>query len=195
MHSSSDKIPSIKLHLTKVSIDTNSRSLVLASRQHQHMSAVGKKNHNSVLDTRFGPKISRSNFRNYEYSSSNNVQKEQNRRKDNNYKGSRYSVLPRGWESNERLLNPEVKKWLNNKKKFSLGKNIMSNLNKLSELLPECRIWNIEARGGRRNFGKWFQTLPPNVKVDKDLRTDRGVLKKDNFQSEEELNRYLGILM
>jgi len=69
----------------------------------------------------------------------------------------------------------------------------MGSRKKLSELLPDGRLWNIEARGGRRDFSKWFKTLPPNVKVDKDFRTDRGVFKKDNFQSIEALDRYLGI--
>jgi len=63
----------------------------------------------------------------------------------------------------------------------------------VSELLPECRLRNIEAPGGRRDFEKWFQTLPPNVTVDKDLRTDRGIFRKDNFRTEEALDRYLGI--
>jgi len=68
-----------------------------------------------------------------------------------------------------------------------------SSRRNLSELLPECRLRNIEATGGRRNFGKWFRTLPPNVRVDKDLRTDQGVFRKDNFQTAEALDRYLGI--
>jgi len=63
----------------------------------------------------------------------------------------------------------------------------------VSELLPECRLRNIEAPGGRRDFEKWFVTLPPNVTVDKDLQTDRGVFRKDNFRTAEALDRYLGI--
>jgi len=63
----------------------------------------------------------------------------------------------------------------------------------VSELLPECRLRNIEAPGGTRDFEKWFQTLPPNVTVDKDLLTDRGVFRKDNFRTAEALDRYLGI--
>lgn len=64
---------------------------------------------------------------------------------------------------------------------------------KLSEWLPECRLENIEARGGKRDFGKWFTVLPPHVQVDKDVRTDRGVFKKDNFQSSQALDKYLGL--
>lgn len=64
---------------------------------------------------------------------------------------------------------------------------------RLSELVPECRLYHIEARGGRRDFRKWFQTLPPNVKVDKDMKTDRGVFKKDNFANGAKLDEYLGI--
>lgn len=64
---------------------------------------------------------------------------------------------------------------------------------KFSDWRPECRLQNIEARGGKRDFRKWFKVLPPNVKVDKDVRTDRGVFKKDNFQSSQALDKYLGI--
>jgi len=64
---------------------------------------------------------------------------------------------------------------------------------RLSELIPECRLYHIEARGGRRDFRKWFSTLPPNVKVDKDMKTDRGVFKKDNFATDKKLDEYLGI--
>jgi len=93
----------------------------------------------------------------------------------------------------ERLLRWEAEESLRAENKTIPGDGIMSSRKKLSEILPGCRIWNIEARGGRRDFSKWFQTLPPYVKVDKDLRTDRGVFKKDNFQSMEALDRYLGI--
>jgi len=64
---------------------------------------------------------------------------------------------------------------------------------KLSEEIPDCRLYDIEARGGTRDFGKWFEKLPPNWTVDKDVRTDRGVFKKDNFQSSSALDKYLGI--
>jgi len=64
---------------------------------------------------------------------------------------------------------------------------------KLSEEIPDCRLYDIEARGGTRDFGKWFKKLPPNWTVDKDVRTDRGVFKKDNFQSSRALDKYLGI--
>jgi len=65
---------------------------------------------------------------------------------------------------------------------------------KVSEWLPGCRLRNIEARGGKRDFRQWFTVLPPNVQVDQDLRTDRGVFKKDNFQSSRALDKYLGIV-
>jgi len=96
-------------------------------------------------------------------------------------------------ELRERLLSWEAEERLKDENKTIPGDGIMSNCKKLSELLPECRIWNIEARGGRRDFRKWFQIMPPNVKVDKDLRTDSGIFKKDNFQSMEALDKYLGI--
>jgi len=64
---------------------------------------------------------------------------------------------------------------------------------KLSELIPDCRLKNIEASGGRRDFSKWFKRLPPNVIVDKDMRTDRGVFTKDNFPTPQSLDKYLGI--
>lgn len=64
---------------------------------------------------------------------------------------------------------------------------------KLSEEIPDCRLYDIEARGGTRDFVKWFEKLPPNWTVDKDVRTDRGVFKKDNFQSSRALDKYLGI--
>jgi len=64
---------------------------------------------------------------------------------------------------------------------------------KLSELIPDCRLKNIEASGGRRDFSKWFKRLPPNVIVDKDMTTDRGVLTRDNFPTPQSLDKYLGI--
>jgi len=64
---------------------------------------------------------------------------------------------------------------------------------KISDVMPDCRLRDIEASGGSRNFKKWFGKLPPNCRVDKDVRTDRGIFKKDNFQSSSALDRYLGI--
>jgi len=64
---------------------------------------------------------------------------------------------------------------------------------RLSELIPDCRLKNIEARGGDRDFSKWFMRLPPNVKLDKDVKTDHGVLRKDNFPTSRALDKYLGI--
>jgi hypothetical protein len=64
---------------------------------------------------------------------------------------------------------------------------------KASEVWPECRLRDIEASGGSRDFGKWFGKVPPNCRVDKDVRTDRGMFRKDNFESASALDRYLGI--
>jgi len=64
---------------------------------------------------------------------------------------------------------------------------------KVSEWLPGCRLQNIEASGGKRDFRKWFRALPPNVLVDKDVWTDRGVFEKDNFLTSQALDNYLGI--
>jgi len=64
---------------------------------------------------------------------------------------------------------------------------------KASEVWPECRLRDIEASGGSRDFGKWFGKVPPNCRVDKDVRTDRGTFRKDNFESSFALDRYLGI--
>jgi len=78
---------------------------------------------------------------------------------------------------------------------FSLSSN-QHNRNcrvKISELLPGCRLRNIEASGGRRDFRKWFKVLPPFVKVDKDIQTDRGILRKDTFLSIEDFDNYLGV--
>jgi len=64
---------------------------------------------------------------------------------------------------------------------------------KFSEFLPECRLHDIEACGGTRDFAGWFGKVPPNYIVDKDVQTDRGIFKKDNFQSSKDLDRYLEI--
>jgi len=64
---------------------------------------------------------------------------------------------------------------------------------KISEVMPDCRLRNIEARGGERDFGKWFGKLPPNCRIDKNVRTDRGVFTKDNFHSSSALDLYLGV--
>jgi len=64
---------------------------------------------------------------------------------------------------------------------------------KASEVWPECRLRNIEASGGSRDFRKWFGKVPPNCRVDKDVQTDRGMFRKDNFESSCALDRYLGI--
>jgi len=64
---------------------------------------------------------------------------------------------------------------------------------KLSEVKPDCRLRGVKASGGSRDFRKWFGKLPPNCRIDKDVRTDCGVLSRDNFQSSSALDRYLGI--
>jgi len=79
------------------------------------------------------------------------------------------------------------------KKVFLLGDGTISKRKKISELLPECRIPNIEASGARRDFSKWFQVLPHNIHVDKDIQTDRGIFTKDNFPNDQALERYLNI--
>jgi len=70
---------------------------------------------------------------------------------------------------------------------------LLSKQYKLSELIPECRLKDIEASRGHRDFSKWFKRLPPNIIVDNDMRTDRGVFKKDNFPTPQSLDKYLGI--
>jgi len=63
---------------------------------------------------------------------------------------------------------------------------------KLSDLINDSRLTKIEA--SKRSFRKWFKNLPPNVKVDKDVFTDRGmIIAKDNFRSSGDLDSYLGI--
>jgi len=79
------------------------------------------------------------------------------------------------------------------KNNFLLGDGTISKRKKISELLPECRIPNIEASGARRDFSKWFQVLPHNIHVDKDIQTDRGIFTKDNFPNDQALERYLNI--
>jgi len=64
---------------------------------------------------------------------------------------------------------------------------------KLSELVPDRRLRGLKASGGKRDFARWFQTLPPNVLVDVDFRCDRGVFKRDFFRTGDMLDRYLGL--
>jgi len=63
----------------------------------------------------------------------------------------------------------------------------------MSEIMSGCRLIISRQEGGARDLGKWFKTIPPNLKVDKDVRTVRGVFSKDKFQSSTALDRYLGI--
>jgi len=71
--------------------------------------------------------------------------------------------------------------------------NFWSKECKASEVWPDCRLRDIKASGGSRDFKKWFDKVPPNCRVDKDVRTDRGMFRKDNFESTKALDRYLGI--
>jgi len=64
---------------------------------------------------------------------------------------------------------------------------------KLSELVPELRLRGVKARGGSRDFARWFETVPPNVLVDVDFKCDRGILRKDHFRTADMLDRYLGL--
>jgi len=64
---------------------------------------------------------------------------------------------------------------------------------KLSDLISDSHLPNIEV-SKRRSLREWFKTLPPNVKVDKDVFTERGMLiTKDNFRNSGDLDSYLGI--
>jgi len=64
----------------------------------------------------------------------------------------------------------------------------------LSDLITDSHLTNIEASKKSMSFRKWFKTLPPNVKVDKDVFTKRGMLiTKDNFRNSGDLDSYLGI--
>merc|ERR1719192_1253051 len=63
----------------------------------------------------------------------------------------------------------------------------------LSDLVPELRLRGVKARGGTRDFARWFATIPPNVLVDVDFKCDRGILKKDYFRTAEMLDKYLGL--
>jgi len=64
---------------------------------------------------------------------------------------------------------------------------------KLSELVPDRRLRGLKASGGKRDFARWFQTLPPNVLVDVDFSCDRGIFKRDFFRTGDMLDRYLGL--
>jgi len=64
---------------------------------------------------------------------------------------------------------------------------------KLSELVPELRLHGLKARGGSRDFARWFEAIPPNVLVDVDFMCDKGIFKKDFFRTAEMLDRYLGL--
>jgi len=98
---------------------------------------------------------------------------------------------PRNEMSNRQPLSP-ISSWTGVTRHRS-SEPMRGREYKLSELLPDCRLRNIEARGGERDFTAWFKRLPPNIKVDKDIRTDRGVFKKDNFPTSRHLDKYLGI--
>jgi len=70
---------------------------------------------------------------------------------------------------------------------------LSARIRKLSELVPDRRLRGLEARGGKRDFARWFKFLPPNVSVDVDFKCDRGIFKRDFFRSGDMLDRYLGL--
>jgi len=42
-------------------------------------------------------------------------------------------------------------------------------------------------------FARWFETIGPNDIITEDIKMARGVLRKDRFQSQQQLDTYLGI--
>jgi len=64
---------------------------------------------------------------------------------------------------------------------------------KLSCLLPDLRFRGIAAKGGS-SFAKWFDALPPNIRIDRDFTCDKKTkLRKDKFKNAHELNVYLSL--
>lgn len=43
-------------------------------------------------------------------------------------------------------------------------------------------------------FARWFETIGPNDIITEDIKMARGVLRKDRFQTQEQLDTYLGIV-
>jgi len=72
-------------------------------------------------------------------------------------------------------------------------RKLIERTRKLSELVPGLRLRGLKASGGKRDFARWFETVPPDVLIDVDFRCDSGVLKKDFFRTAEMLDRYLGL--
>jgi len=63
----------------------------------------------------------------------------------------------------------------------------------LSDIFPDLRLRGLRASAGKRDFASWFAAIPPDVKIDKDFKCDKGILKKDSFCSPHMLDRYLGL--
>jgi len=77
--------------------------------------------------------------------------------------------------------------------KTSSQRKLIERTRKLSDLVPELRLRGLKASGGKLDFARWFETVPPDVLIDVDFRCDSGVLKKDFFRTAEMLDRYLGL--
>jgi len=63
----------------------------------------------------------------------------------------------------------------------------------LSDIFPDLRIRGLQASAGKRDFASWFTAIPPDVKVDRDFKCDKGILKKDLFCDSDMLDTYLGL--
>jgi len=63
----------------------------------------------------------------------------------------------------------------------------------LSDIFPDLRLRGLRASAGKRDFASWFAAIPPEVKIDRDFKCDKGILKKDSFCSPHMLDTYLGL--